>query len=96
MRQAPIRGRSSSVDVKARSNIGQSAWTSGFQAPISLVNMSKDKDIPLQGVSGRPASSRSGGDCSGDARRPLSAGGRYPSGKPHPAFGGVVEGGSSA
>jgi integrase len=43
-----------------------STLANGFGALISLVNLSKDKNIPLQGVSGRPTSSRSGGYESGD------------------------------
>jgi hypothetical protein len=39
-----------------------STLAKGFSPPFSLANLSKDKNIPLQGVSGRPASSRSGGD----------------------------------
>jgi hypothetical protein len=46
-----------------------STLAKGFRALISLANLSKDKDMPLQGVSGRPTSSRSGGDESGDANR---------------------------
>jgi hypothetical protein len=38
----------------------------GFRALISLVNLSKDKDMPLQVSRGRPTSSRSGGDERGD------------------------------
>jgi hypothetical protein len=44
-----------------------STLAKGFEAQISLVILSKDKDIPLESVSGRPTSSRSSGDESGDA-----------------------------
>jgi hypothetical protein len=56
-----------SFEPEKRFEPSTSTLAKGFEGLISLVNLSKDKDIPLQGVSGRPTSSRSGGDESGDA-----------------------------